>query len=141
MKTIKLLIILSLFISIDCFGQKGKGRRQGHAHRPGHGKVVVVKRSHYRPKKVVVFHPVWRPNYTYNRRWVFFPKYNLYWDNWRNHYVFWNGTVWLSQPTAPPVVVNVNLEKEKHYEMKETEDDKDDVYKGNDNHKSEYKPE
>jgi hypothetical protein len=142
MKAIKFLIIMSLFISVNTFAQKRGGHKHGRGgHRHGHGKVVVVKRSAYRPKKVVVFHPVWRPAHPYNRRWVFFPKYNLYWDNWRNHYVFWNGVVWVSQPTAPPVIVNVNLEKEKHYEMKEEEDDTDDVYKQNNDHKAEYKPE
>jgi hypothetical protein len=34
----------------------------------------------------------------------------------------------------------VNLEKEKKDELKESEDDIDDVYKLNDQHKTEYKP-
>jgi hypothetical protein len=72
---------------------------------------------------------------------VFFPKYNLYWDNWRNHYYFYNGNAWISQPTAPPVIVNVNLEKEKHYELKESDDDKDAINEENESHKTEYKPE
>lgn len=149
MKPIKLLIAISLFISMATYAQKGHGKGgHGKGHGPGHGhkhggpgKVVVVKRSNYRPKKVVVFHPGWHPNHSYNRRWVYFPKHNIYWDNWRNHYVFYNGAAWVSQPTAPPVIVNVNLEKEKHYELKDKEDDDDDIYKGNDNHKSEFKPE
>ena len=41
----------------------------------------------------------------------------------------------------PPVIVNVNLENEKHQELKEDDDDVDDVYKGNETHKTEYKPE
>ncbi|MEO6303554.1 MAG: hypothetical protein ABIP51_10300, partial [Bacteroidia bacterium] len=72
--------------------------------------------------------PHWRPNYAYNRRWVFFPKYNLYWDNWRNHYVYLNGVVWVSQPTPPPVIVNVNLADEPNQELSEDKDDVDDVY-------------
>lgn len=49
--------------------------------------------------------------------------------------------MWISQATAPPVIVNVNLEKEKHEELKEESDDVDDIYKENDQHKNEIKPE
>lgn len=140
MKTIKLIIFVTfLFISPHFFAQKGKGHRRNH-HHYGHKKVVVVKRSPYRPAKVIVYHPYWRPKYAYNRRWVYFPRYNFYWDNWRNHYVFYNGGVWVSQPKAPPIIVNVNLENEKNVELKEDEDDVDEVYQGNSKHKEEIKP-
>lgn len=131
-----LIIVSLLAFGTKLSAQKGhKHAKHHHKHHPG--KKVVVRRSAYRPAKVVVFHPVWRPKYAYYRRWVFFPKYNLYWDNWRNHYVFWNGTIWLSQPTAPAVVVNVNLENEKSKELKEDDDDTDDIYKDNEVHKKE----
>ena len=140
MKTIKFIICITfIFLSSHFFAQKGKGRGHRHHHH-GHNKVVVVKRSPYRPAKVVVYHPYWRPKYAYNRRWVFFPRYNLYWDNWRNHYVFYNGGVWVSQPTAPPLIVNVNLENEKSVELREDEDDVDEVYQSNNKHKEEIKP-
>jgi hypothetical protein len=123
--------------------KKGGHHHGGHPHKHhGPGKrVAVVKRSPFRPAKVIVYRPVWGPKHYIHRRWVYFPKYNIYWDNWRNHYVFWNGTIWFSQPSPPPVIVNVNLENEKHYELKEAEDDTDDVYQSNDGHKTEYKPE
>ena len=144
MKTIKFIpiLILSFFLSISGFSQKRHGGGGGHHPHKHHAnkKVVVVKRSPFRPNKVVVYHPHWHPKYAYNRRWVYFPKYNIYWDNWRNHYRFWNGTIWLTQATAPPVIVNVNLETEKKYELKEDEDDNDDIDKSNDTHKTEYKP-
>lgn len=138
MKTIvKFMIVLALLAS----STKVVAQR-GHPHKSHyHGKKgVVVKRSSYRPVKVVVYHPHWRPKYAYNRRWVYFPKYNFYWDNWRNHYVFLNGAVWTSQATAPPIIVNVNLENEKSTELKEDDDDTDDIYKNNSTHKEEIKP-
>lgn len=145
MKTIKLLTVLmiSFIISTNGIAQRGHGHGHGHGHKHGRGgkKVVVVKRSPFRPKKVIVYRPGWRPNHAYNRRWVFFPKYNLYWDNWRNHYCFWNGVIWISQPARPAVIVNVNLADEKNYELKEDEDDNDDIGTSNNNHKQEYKPE
>jgi hypothetical protein len=131
-----LIVIGLISLSAQLSAQKGHPRAHRGPH-PHAKKAVVVKRSMYRPAKVVVFHPAWRPKYAYYRRWVFFPKYNLYWDNWRNHYVFWNGTVWLSQPTPPPAIVNVNLENEKSRELKEEDDDVDDIYKDNDAHKKE----
>lgn len=141
---LKLSFIFILFIMCTgCFAQRG-GRGHGggyHEHRGGYGgNKIIVKRSIYRPVNVYVYHPFWRPKYSYYRRWIFFPKYNLYWDNWRNNYVFWNGTIWLSQPTPPPVIVNVNLQNEKHQELKEDEDDVDDVYKDNAQHKAQIKP-
>jgi hypothetical protein len=135
------LVVILIALNLNIYAQKGRGRNGHHPHHHHNKKVVVVKRSKYRPAKVVVYHPVWRPHFAYNRRWVYFPKYNLYWDNWRNHYVFWNGSIWLSQATAPPVIVNVNLEKEKHQELKEEQDDVDDIYKDNNQHKEEIKPE
>lgn len=141
MNALKILLLICSFLlfGLEAFAQRVVVKeRHGRRHHP-HRRAVVVKRSPYRPAKVVVYHPYWRPHYAYHRRWVFFPRYNLYWDNWRNQYVFWNGNMWLSQPAAPAVVVNVNLEQEKSVELKEDEDDVDDVYKGNDMHKTEYK--
>lgn len=140
-KIIPLVIVLFLMVSGNLFSQKKGGHPHGgkkaHHHHPAKR---VVKRSIYRPAKLIVYHPHWGHKHNFHRRWVFFPKYNLYWDNWRNHYVFWNGSIWFSQPTPPPVIVNINLENEKHVELKEDDDDTDDVYKGNETHKTESKP-
>jgi len=136
------VIVLMLLGTVSLQAQKKKVVHHHHHHNHGPGKkVVVVKRSPYRPRKVAVFHPVWGPKYNHYRRWVFFPRYNLYWDHWRGHWMFWNGAMWISQAAKPAVIVNVNLENEKNYELKENEDDEDDVYKGNDDHKKTYKPE
>ena len=142
-KIIPIVITVLVLGNTEIMAQKKGHRAHAHPHKHGHrgGAVVVKKRSPFRPAKVVVYHPVWGPKYHIHRRWVFFPKYNIYWDNWRNHYVFWNGTIWFSQPSPPPVIVNVNLENEKHYELKEDDDDTDDIYQGNNSHKSNYKPE
>ena len=148
-KIIPLVITVFLLGSNHLTAQRRGGGGHGGGHKHGHGPghrhagpaKVVVKPSPFRPAKIVVYRPVWGPKYYIHRRWVYFPKYNIYWDNWRNHYVFWNGSIWFSQPSPPPVIVNINLENEKHYELKEADDDTDDVYKGNDTHKSEYKPE
>jgi hypothetical protein len=143
-KIIPIVITVFLLGSGSLLAQK-KGGHHGGGHRvhphkhPGHAK-VIIKPSPFRPAKIVVYHPYWGPKRVIHRRWVYFPKYNIYWDNWRNHYVFWNGSIWFSQPSPPPAIVNINIDNEKHYELKEDEDDVDDIYQGNDNHKTEYKP-
>jgi len=140
MKTLRILLLFCLLlgggIAYGQHGRHGHGGRHGHPH-----KVVVVKRSAYRPAKVVVYHPRWRPAYACQRRWVYFPGRNFYWDNWRNHYVFWNGTIWVSQAAVPPMVVNVNLENEKVVQLQESEDDVDDIYLANNQHQTAYKSE
>jgi hypothetical protein len=131
-------------------GHGGRGGGQGGNHRNRGGGVViqnnrnpnrVIVRSVYRPNRIIVFHPYWGMKRNFNRRWVYFPRYNFYWDNWRNCYVYRNGNVWITNTVPPPTIVNININNEKHYELKEHDDDEDDVYKSNDTHQTEYKPE
>ncbi|MES2763016.1 MAG: hypothetical protein V4677_12460 [Bacteroidota bacterium] len=154
MKIIKTIVLLICIIlgTNPVFSQKGHGNGKGHGHGNGHGnghkggKVVVkghpqgrvVVKSHYRPAKIGGYHPHWRPNYSYNRRWVYFPRHNFYWDNWRQGYYYMSGPTWVFNATAPAVIVNVNLANERSYELREDEDDMDDVYIVNKKHKTVY---
>ena len=140
-----LLTLMFLFLSsANFYAQRGHHGKHPYRARtavvvkshPRPGKVVIVK-SKYRPAKMVVYHPYWGPKYQFHRRWVYFPRHNFYWDNWRQCYFFWNGVIWINQVTPPPIVVNI--ESEKHYELQENEDDIDDVYQTNDSHKSQFK--
>lgn len=128
------VIAIVLLGTANAVAQRHGGRHHG-------GKVIVVKGSPFRPAKIVVWHPGWGPRHSFVRRWVFFPRYNFYWDNWRNMYVYRNGTVWVTNTNPPPTTVNVNIINEKHYELKENEDDVDDVYNNNESHTKDYKPE
>lgn len=147
MKTVKKLVLLVTIVllgTVNSFAQRTRGGNNGnhqngsrHAYknRPAGERKMrparVVVRSPYRPAKVVVYYPHWRPHYGYHRRWVYFPRYNFYWDNWRQGYYYMNGPTWVFNTTPPPVIVNVNLEKETNYELKESQDDVDDVYRTN----------
>jgi hypothetical protein len=55
----------------------------------------------------------------------------LHWDNWRNIWVYRQNSVWLTNVVRPTYVVKVKLENEKSVELKENEDDIDDVYYSN----------
>lgn len=130
------LLVFSLLLQVAVaqrgggHGHHGNGRPVKVVHQHPK-KVVVVHRSPYRPRTVVVYHPGWGPNYAYNRRWVYFPRRNMYWDNWRNHWVFFNGTIWISQPACPPGVREQELKNDRQHELSEDNDDVDDVYKNN----------
>ncbi len=143
-KLIAISFLLVLLFANQSFAQRHGGGSRHHGNKvivkthKGGGHKRVVVRSKYRPAKVVVYHPVWRPAYAYHRRWVYFPRYNFYYDNWRQGYYYKNSTVWVFNTTPPPTVVNVTLENEKNYELKEDEDDVDDIYQTNDNHKTEF---
>ena len=143
MKTVKLilLVFISLVYSREISAQKKGHVANHHQNHPHRHHPKIVKRSPYHPNKIVVYHPHWHKDFSYNRRWVYFPKYNLYWDNWRNHYVFLNGNIWVSQPQAPAFIINLKLNQEKNIELKEDMDDVDDIYKDNTKHQEENKPE
>ncbi|QKG79324.1 hypothetical protein [Tenuifilum thalassicum] len=98
-------------------------------------KVVVVKKTRpHRVKKVVVYHPRWAHKKVFHHRWVYFPRYNFYWDNVREVYVYKRGTVWVTSVKAPEVIVNADLENEKQVELSEDNDNVDEVYLKNDEH-------
>lgn len=105
-----------------------------HVPRPHrHARKTVVKSKH-RPAKVSVYYPKWNKRKAYHRRWVYFPKYNVYFDNWRGHYVYRNGQLWSSQSVPPPILIRVNLAEVPHRELSAEDDDFDDVYMDNLNH-------
>ena len=127
-KIIVPILILSflIFIQSRLYAQK---RNHPKKHGVHHKNVVVYKHSRYRPhKRFKVFHPYWNPKFSYHRRWVYFPKYNLYWDNWRNQYVFLNNNVWIMQAAAPPIIMNINLDQEEQRELGADNDDVDEIY-------------
>ena len=135
MKIIKFLILFCLIINAKCYSQRhhGKDEKNGRHHRNN----IIIKKSRYRPNKIFVYHPNWYPKKSFNRRWVYFTKHNLYWDNWRNNYVFWNGQIWISQTNVPNIILNINLQNEKSIELKKDDDEDDDIYLNNQQHQTE----
>lgn len=138
MKKFKLFFALA-FCVLVAFESLAQDRVRVRGKRGKAKRVVVVKRSVYRPARVTVFKPAWHPRWTCHRRWVYFPKHNLYWDNWRNHYVFYNTNVWVSQSNPPTTLGTVNLAEEKYVELAEAEDDVDDIGSRNATHKETHK--
>lgn len=127
-----ILIILVVLASESAFAQRDRGRHRGK-------KVVVVRHSRFRPRHVAVFRPHWHPRLTCQRRWIYFPRYNFYWDNWRNHYYYFNGTIWISKSNPPANASGVALAEERFYELNESDDDNDDIALVNKEHQEKYK--
>ncbi len=146
-KIASLILILVMSSFVNTYAQ---GRGGGRGYHRGGARVGVrnnngwrrnnefIVRSPYRPGRIGVYYPVWRPAYAYHRRWVYFPRYNFYWDNWRQGYYYRSGPVWMFNTSPPPAVININIQNEKNYELKEKDDDVDDVYKTNNTHKTEF---
>lgn len=132
---------LAVLVTFSVSAQQRPPQQKHKTVRTHGNKRVVVKHSKYRPKTVVVFHPKWGPRNAYHNRWVFFPRFNFYWDNWRGMYVYRSNNIWISSINAPAVVVNINLESERQYELREDLDDNDDVYYNNEDHLRSYKQE
>lgn len=137
----KVLILILICLGIE------ESYAQRRAVAPRRGAVVVhrapARAAVVRPHRVrrVVYRPVWAPRATYARRWIYFPRYNFYWDNRANRYVYLSGARWIYATTPPPVVVNIDLSTEKHYELKEEEDEVENIQDKNQEHQNSYKAE
>lgn len=142
MKTIvKILLILAVLIPAVSLAQKG------HKHHPHKGnknkEAVVNNKPHYKKhpqykQAYKVYHPVWAPHCSYKHRWIYFPGYNCYWDNYSNMYVYWGGLFWIRTSSPPPILINVNLGKVKRYELDDDYDGYDNIYYYNPTHKKLY---
>lgn len=115
-----------------------KGNHGKHHHHGNNKNVIVVHKSNFRPAVVHVYHPIWAPHKSMNRRWVYFPKHQCYWDNWRNVYYYKNKNYWISSVSKPIFIINVDLAKEKQFELKEVDDDDDTIFNSNEKHVIEY---
>lgn len=103
-------------------------------------KVVVVKNNrHHLFRRSAVYHPHWAPRMSYHSRWVYFPRYNFYWDNYSNVYVVKTGTVWITYKTSPKELENVDLSKEKSTELSKENDSKDSIQDQNAEHQRVYR--
>ncbi|MFN0047646.1 MAG: hypothetical protein ACKVOU_00835 [Cytophagales bacterium] len=141
--TIKILLVIVLLGLIgftNTYAQRTpKEKRQDRHHRTVRNHHYHVRiRSQYRPARFRHYRPIWAHRQSFNRRWVYFPRYNFYWDNWRNMYYYQNNAVWYLNASPPPTVININIEEEKHYELDENDDDLDSIYKSNQSHSEQY---
>lgn len=160
------LLILFLLPGNVTFAQKGGHNKNKHHEKGGNykhqgkgsqnNKTVIINnhpgpskfqyrypkhKHHYHGTKVYypkVYYPVWAPSVAYYRRWVYFPEYNFYWDNYSGVYVYWTGFFWIRTVSPPPFVINVNISKQRKYVLDEQYDDFDNVYHRNYYHRHAY---
>ena len=131
-----LVVILLSIATLNLIAQNNKVIvKERHPNR----KVVVVNKRHGLFRRTVVYHPFWAPRVSYRSRWIYFPRYNFYWDNFQNVYVIRTGVVWVTTITTPKEVEKVDLSKEKSVELSRENDPKDSIQDMNEEHQKVYK--
>ena len=86
-----------------------------------------------------IYHPAWGPRLTFRNRWIYFPLYDVYWDNVRNVYIIKRGNKWVTLNTKPKEIEKVDLLKERIVELKDEENKTDVIQEKNAEHKEKYK--
>ena len=74
------------------------------------------------------YRPYWADDYDFVRRWVFFPRLNIYWDNYSNVFVYMHHNRWRISTRLPGFYFNVNLLNEPLFEVEENYDSEDGYY-------------
>ncbi len=113
--------------------ERGHWKEHGNPHR---GRVVEVYDSPSRDKR---YHPKWHPHHDFARRWVYFPRYNMYWDNYREMYVYSSCGRWVAEPEPPRIAINVNLSSERFVELGVDLDARSDAFVLNSRHRIVFK--
>lgn len=147
-----MLLFSGMLCSTEAFADKHEKHHKHHKHHwkesrsPQCGdyyperEVRVVKvyeeraprcERHYRPK--------WCSHREFDRRWVYFPRYNMYWDNYRNVYVYNSRGRWVAEPEPPRVALNVNLSSERFVELGVDLDSRSDAFSFNSRHRIVFK--
>lgn len=87
---------------------------------------VVACHDHYHvARPVSQYRPYWASSYDFVRRWVFFPRLNIYWDNYSNMFVYLHHNRWTVSNRLPRVFVSVDLLSEPLFEVEEDYDSED----------------
>jgi len=118
--------------------EKHRGKNPHHEYYQHHqhcrSEVVAVRKGpkssmsrHYRPK--------WHPRHQFERRWVYFPRYNMYWDNYREVYVYSHYGRWVAYPEPPRIAINADLTSERFFELGVELDTRNDVFSLNARHR------
>lgn len=100
---------------------------------------VKVVRERRQDRENLYFRPQWHPRHDFERRWVYFPKYNMYWDNYRGVYVYNSNGRWVTYKKTPRFILNVNLAQEKFFELGFEFDSRGDAFRLNAQHRSRFK--
>jgi hypothetical protein len=122
--------------------RKGRGWKKHERYAYDHdrdgrdARVVEVYQEHPRGRH---YHPKWHPRHDFARRWVYFPRYNMYWDNSRSVYVYSSCGRWVANPEPPRVALNVNLSAERFVELGVDLDVRNDVFELNSQHRVVFK--
>jgi hypothetical protein len=74
------------------------------------------------------YRPFWSDDYMFVRRWVFFPRLNIYWDNYSNVFVYFHRHKWRVSASLPRFYFSIDLLNEPMFEVEEDYDSEDGYY-------------
>jgi hypothetical protein len=74
------------------------------------------------------YRPYWSSEYDFVRRWVFFPRLNIYWDNYSSVFVYMRHNNWKISSRLPGIYVDIDLLSEPLFEVEENYDSEDGYY-------------
>lgn len=133
------LMASSTVVLADGHGRDHDNRGRKHEKKRPHYEEFRHGKHHDKYREVVYYRPHWHPESRFERRWVYFPRYNVYWDNYRNQYAYSDRGRWVVTRRVPQVVVNVNLAREQYYELDREYDERDNVFSLNIQHRLSFR--
>jgi len=74
------------------------------------------------------YRPYWAVDYSFVRRWIFFPRLNMYWDNYSNVFVYMSHNNWRVSSRLPFAYFNIDLLSEPLFEVEEDYNSEDGYY-------------
>ncbi len=119
------------------FKNRSNGKNYNNDRYRNNRVVVVHERRH--GKEARYYRPQWNPRHDFERRWVYFPRYNMYWDNYRGVYVYNTNGRWESYQEPPRAAIRVNLALEKFVELGFEFDSRSDAFSLNVRHRTVYR--
>ena len=89
---------------------------------------VAVYHIHQIGRPFRNYRPYWADDYDFVRRWIFFPRLNIYWDNYSNVFVYLRGNRWRVSERLPRFYLHIDLLSEPLFEVEEDYDSEDGYY-------------
>lgn len=91
-----------ILCSISLLAQKKYGKM--HSHKRAYQKVNIKKNNYKGP-------PPWAPAHGYRHRYIYFPQYACYYDNYYGIYYYKTGSFWYKTSLKPSFILNISTAK------------------------------
>lgn len=66
-----------------------------------------------------VYCPYWAPDFSFVRRFIYFPRLDIYWDNFADCFIYYDGYDWRTSRYLPPMYDELDICRESMFEIEE----------------------